>query len=92
MGLAAERGETAQRPFWNELSSRSLRRVYRLSFGEFVIVTALAAAASLAVFAHADRRGNRHATAWGIATFLAAGIVVPLYFIRYWLRARRQRS
>jgi hypothetical protein len=66
--------------------------VYRLSFGEFVIVTALAAAASLAVFAHADRHGNRHATAWGIATFLAAGIVVPLYFIRYWLRARRRRS
>jgi hypothetical protein len=65
--------------------------VYRLSFGEFVIVTALAAAASLAVFAHADRHGNRHATAWGIATFLAAGIVVPLYFIRYWLRSRRQR-
>jgi hypothetical protein len=65
--------------------------VYRLSFGEFVIVTALAAAASLAVFAHADRHGNRHATAWGIATFLAAGIVVPIYFIRYWLRSRRQR-
>ncbi|MFL5971661.1 MAG: hypothetical protein ACJ750_04690 [Gaiellaceae bacterium] len=66
--------------------------MYRLSFGEFVIVTALAAAASLAVFAHADRHGNRHATAWGIATFLAAGIVVPLYFIRYWLRSRRKRS
>jgi hypothetical protein len=66
--------------------------VYRLTFGEFVIVTALAAAASLAVFAHADKHGNKHATAWGIATFLAAGIAVPLYFIRYWLRARRQRS
>ena len=66
--------------------------MYRLSFGEFVIVTALAAAASLAVFAHADRHGNKHATAWGIATFLAAGIAVPLYFIRYWLRSRRQRS
>lgn len=66
--------------------------MYRLSFGEFLIVTALAAAASLAVFAHADRHGNRHATAWGIATFLAAGIVVPIYFIRYWLRSRRQRS
>jgi hypothetical protein len=65
--------------------------VYRLTFGEFVIVTALAAAASLAVFAHADRHGNKHATAWGIATFLAAGIVVPLYFIRYWLRTRRVR-
>ena len=66
--------------------------MYRLSFGEFVIVTALAAATSLAVFAHADRHGNKHATAWGIATFLAAGIAVPLYFMRYWLRSRRQRS
>ena len=66
--------------------------MYRLTFGEFLIVTALAAAASLAVFAHADRHGNRHATAWGIATFLAAGIAVTLYFIRYWLRSRRQRS
>jgi hypothetical protein len=66
--------------------------VFRLSFGEFLIVTALAAAASLAVFAHADRHGNRHATAWGIATFLAAGVAVPLYFIRYWLRTRRRSS
>ena len=64
--------------------------MYRLSFGEFLIVTALAAAASMAVFAHADRHGNRHATAWGIATFLAAGIAVPLYFIRHWLRNRRR--
>jgi hypothetical protein len=60
--------------------------VYRLSLGEFLIVTALAAGASMAVFAHADRHGNKHATAWGIATFLALGIAVPLYFIRYWLR------
>jgi hypothetical protein len=66
--------------------------VYRLTFGEFLIVTALAAAASLAVFAHADRHGNKHATAWGIATFLAAGIAVPAYFIRYWLRNRRRSS
>ncbi len=63
--------------------------MYRLTFAEFLIVTALAAAASMAVFAHADRHGNRHATAWGIATFLAAGIAVPLYFIRHWLRTRR---
>jgi hypothetical protein len=62
--------------------------VYRLSLGEFLIVTALAAGASMAVFAHADKHGNKHATAWGIATFLALGIAVPLYFIRYWLRSR----
>lgn len=62
--------------------------MYRLSLGEFLIVTALAAGASMGVFAHADKHGNKHATAWGIATFLALGIAVPLYFIRYWLRNR----
>jgi hypothetical protein len=66
--------------------------VYRLTFGEFLIVTAIAAGASLAIFAHADRHGNKHATAWGIATFLAMGIAVPLYFLRYWLRTRRRSS
>ena len=65
--------------------------MYRLSFGEFLIVTAIAAGASMAVFAHAERHGNKHATAWGIATFLALGIAVPLYFIRYWLRTRVRR-
>jgi hypothetical protein len=62
--------------------------LFELSFGEFVLVVALAAGISMAVFAHADRRGNRHATAWGIATFLFAGVAVPLYLIRYWLRER----
>ena len=65
--------------------------MYRLSFGEFLVVTAIAAGASMAVFAHAERHGNKHATAWGIATFLVLGIAVPLYFIRYWLRTRVRR-
>lgn len=64
--------------------------MYRLTFGQFVIVVALWAVVSLAVFAHADRHGNKHATAWGVAAFLAAGIAVPLYFLRYWLRTRRR--
>lgn len=64
--------------------------MYELSFGQFLVVLILSAAASMAVFAHADRHGNRHATAWGIATFLALGIAVPLYFIRYWVRTRRR--
>jgi hypothetical protein len=64
--------------------------LYELSFGQFLVVVILSAAVSMAVFAHADRRGNRHATAWGIATFLALGIAVPLYFIRYWARTRRR--
>jgi hypothetical protein len=65
-------------------------RLEDLSFGEFLFVVALAAVASTAVFAHANRHGNKHATAWGVATFLLAAVAVPLYFIRYWLRSRRR--
>jgi hypothetical protein len=60
-----------------------------LSFGQFLVIVAVAAAGSMLVFAHAERHGSRHATAWGIATFLALGIALPLYFVRYWLRGRR---
>jgi hypothetical protein len=61
-----------------------------LSFGEFFFVVSLAAVASMAVFAHASKHGSKHATAWGIATFLAAAIAVPLYFFNYWLARRRR--
>ena len=61
-----------------------------LSFSEFLFVVALAAVASTAVFAHASRHGNKHATAWGVATFLLAAVAVPLYFLRYWLSRRRR--
>jgi len=56
---------------------------------QFVLAVALAAVLATGVFAHASRHGSRHATAWGVATFLLAGIVVPVYFIRYWLRRGR---
>ena len=59
------------------------------SFGEFAVAVAFAAALAMLVFRHADRHGNRHATAWGIFTFLAAGIAIPVYFLRYWTRSRR---
>jgi hypothetical protein len=60
------------------------------SFGEFVVAVAIAAGLAMLVFRHADRRGNRHATAWGVFTFLAAGIAIPFYFIRYWTRRRSE--
>jgi hypothetical protein len=62
-----------------------------LSPGAFLFVVAFAAACSLLVFRHADAHGSKHATAWGIGAFLVAGLVVPLYFLRHWLRARRPR-
>ncbi len=55
---------------------------------QFALALALAALLAMAVFAHASRHGSRHATAWGVATFLFAGLVVPFYFVRYWLRRR----
>jgi hypothetical protein len=56
----------------------------------FVIAVAIAAGISMAVFGHASKHGNTRATAWGVGAFLAAGVVVPLYFLRFWL-ARRSR-
>lgn len=60
-----------------------------MSFPQFVVAIAIAAAISLGTFAHADRHGSAHATAWGVGAFLAAAVVVPIYFVRYWARKRR---
>jgi uncharacterized membrane protein YdjX (TVP38/TMEM64 family) len=57
---------------------------------QFAFAVALAALLATAVFAHASKHGSTHATAWGVARFLFAGIVVPVYFIRYWLRRNRR--
>jgi len=43
----------------------------------------LAGLISAAVFWHADRHGSKHATAWGICTFLLAAVTVPVYFVHY---------
>ena len=58
--------------------------------GAFAALVVLWSVCALVVYSHAERHGSRRATAWGIAAFLASGIVLPLYFIRYyWLRRRR---
>ncbi len=61
----------------------------QLTTGEFLLTLALAIGAALIVFRDAERRGNKRATAWGIGAFLAVGIVLPVYFVRVWLRGRR---
>jgi hypothetical protein len=58
---------------------------------QFILAVTLAALLAMAVFAHASRHGSTHPTAWGMATFLFAGIVVPVYFVRYLLLRRRRR-
>ena len=74
------------RPAW--CSAATLSAV-DASTPEFLLAIAIAAGISMGTFAHADRHGSTHATAWGIGAFLAAGIVVPIYFVRFWLRKRR---
>ena len=41
------------------------------------------------VYSHASKHGSKRATAWGVATFLAVGIVLPVYFIHYYATRRR---
>jgi dolichol kinase len=62
------------------------------SFGSFLIVVAVDAGLATLIFRHAHRRANRHATAWGVFTFLAVGIAIPLYFLNYWFRTTRRPS
>jgi hypothetical protein len=48
----------------------------------------LAGLISAAIFWHADKHGSKHATAWGICTFLLAAVTVPVYLVHY-LATRR---
>ena len=59
---------------------------------DFVIAVVLAAGLAMLVFRHADKHGSRHATAWGVFTFLAALIAIPLYVLSYWLGKSRDQS
>ena len=56
---------------------------------QFFVGLAIGIGAALLVFRDAEKRGNKRATAWGIAAFLASGVVVPVYFVRIWLRGRK---
>lgn len=60
----------------------------QLGTADFLVAVFVAALISLGMFALATRHGSRHATAWGVGAFLAAGLVVPLYAVLYLLRRR----
>ena len=60
-----------------------------ISPGAFILSVALAAAVSMGVFWHASKHGVKRATAWGIGTFLFAGIILPVYVIYYLMSRRR---
>ena len=72
-------------------SSRSVAALSSLSFAQFAIAVVGAALLAMAIFRHADRHGSRHATAWGLFTFLFALAAIPLYLLCYWAAKRRDR-
>jgi hypothetical protein len=47
----------------------------------FLLVWAIDTTAAILVFLHANKRGSRHASAWGIGVFLALGIALPAYVV-----------
>ncbi len=63
--------------------------VKTLGFGQFLIAVLLAAGIAMWVFWHASKHGSKRATAWGVLTFLAVGIVLPIYIIHYYATRRR---
>jgi hypothetical protein len=47
----------------------------------FMIAWAIDTTAALLIFLHANKRGSRHATAWGVSVFFALGLALPIYFV-----------
>jgi hypothetical protein len=55
-----------------------------LTPANIVLLWGILTGAAVLVFLHADKRGSKHATAWGIGVFLMLGIVLPVYVIHNW--------
>jgi hypothetical protein len=62
--------------------------VHAATSAEFLTAWAIDTAAAIAVFLHANKRGSKHATAWGVGVFLALIVFVPAYLVHAW-RTRR---
>ena len=47
----------------------------------FLVVWAIDTTVAVLIFLHANKRGSRHATAWGVSVFFALGLALPIYFL-----------
>ena len=59
--------------------------------GTFIVGLAVSIFSSVLVFAHAERHGSRHPTAWGVTAFVFALVGVVVYFGHHLLTKRRVR-
>ena len=66
--------------------------VQAYSTADFIVAWAVDTTAAVAVFLHANRRGSKHATAWGIGVFLALIVFLPAYVIHGRLLRRRKHG
>jgi hypothetical protein len=58
--------------------------------GAFFVALVVSVSCSVLVYAHAERNGSRHPTAWGIVGFAFALAGVAVYFGHHlWTRRRR---
>jgi hypothetical protein len=69
-----------------------LQSLAQRGFLDFLVAVVIAAGLAMLIFRHADKHDSRHATAWGLFTFLAALIAIPLYFLNYWRGKSRVAS
>jgi hypothetical protein len=58
-------------------------QVRDLSPANIVLLWAIFTGAAVLVFLHAEKRGSKHATAWGIGVFFFLGLV-PVYVFHSW--------
>ena len=70
----------------------SLFGVHSLSPAEFLPAFAIAAAAAIAVFLHAERNHIRWPSAWGSFVFLFLIVGLPAYAIHIHRTRRRRRT
>ena len=47
----------------------------------FLLAWALDTTAAILIFLHANKRGSKHATAWGISVFFALAVALPVYLL-----------
>ena len=53
----------------------------QLTTPTFLLAWAIDTTAAILIFLHANKRGSRHATAWGVSVFFALAVAVPVYVV-----------
>lgn len=86
-----DRGDQRRAGIYEEPATVRAPMPGTISTPALLIAWAIATAVAITVFLHAARRGNRHATAWGIGAFLFMIPVLPIYILRCTLRPGNPR-